>query len=80
VLQATLYPGDRAQRDRVVRGLRETLGNEDFQRLSAEGERLSLDEAVALALGDAETAGLPLPRRPGDEERPDRAARPGSIR
>ena len=66
VLDASLYPGDRGQRDSVLRRLREMLGDEDFERLRAEGARLSLDEAVDLALGEPETAGLPPPRAPGE--------------
>jgi predicted ATPase len=80
VLDATSYPGDRAQRDRVERRLRDALGDEEFERLRAEGERLSLDEAVTLALGEAAATDLPPPRVPGNAGRPDRGTSPAAIR
>jgi hypothetical protein len=43
---------DLPEHDRVLTGLREQLGDNAFERLYAEGARLSLREAVALALSD----------------------------
>ncbi|MGY1602172.1 ATP-binding protein [Geodermatophilus sp. SYSU D00815] len=43
-------PGDRPEHQRVVRTLRAALGDAGFERAAAEGARLSLDEAVELAL------------------------------
>jgi hypothetical protein len=43
---------DLPKHDRVLTGLREQLGDDAFERLYAEGARLSLREAVALALSD----------------------------
>ncbi|MET0767132.1 MAG: BTAD domain-containing putative transcriptional regulator, partial [Aeromicrobium sp.] len=44
------HPGDRPELDRVVVGLRAELGDDRYQQRWADGARLSLDEAVALAL------------------------------
>lgn len=48
-----LAQGDQPEHDRVVAGVRAALGDEAYARLYAEGARLSLDEAVDLALGPA---------------------------
>lgn len=49
-LGAARLPVDRAEHERVVSGLRGTLGDECFERLYAEGAELSLEDAVDLAL------------------------------
>jgi hypothetical protein len=46
-----LAQGDQPEHDCVVAGVRAALGDEAYERLYAEGARLSLDEAVDLALG-----------------------------
>jgi predicted ATPase/DNA-binding XRE family transcriptional regulator len=43
-------PASRPNRERMVKLLREQLGEAEFARLAAEGAKLSLDEAVAFAL------------------------------
>jgi predicted ATPase len=53
------HPCDVPEYDRVVAGLRQELGEDQFDRLRSEGASLSLDDAVALALtepGEAESA------------------------
>jgi hypothetical protein len=45
-----LHLGDRSEQDRVVTGLRAALGDERYEHLHTEGTRLSLAEAVDLAL------------------------------
>jgi predicted ATPase/DNA-binding SARP family transcriptional activator len=62
MLGVTRHPGDRSEHERVVEGLRATLGEAAFARLRAEGAELSLPEAVTLALADPET-GIPPQRR-----------------
>ncbi|WP_155917837.1 AAA family ATPase [Marmoricola sp. URHB0036] len=47
-------PGDTPELDRVSAALRAELGEARLEELLVEGARLSLDEAVALALEDAE--------------------------
>jgi predicted ATPase/DNA-binding SARP family transcriptional activator len=54
-LGAGRAPGDQPEHDQVVRALREALGGETYERATAEGARLSLDEAAELAL----TSSLP---------------------
>jgi hypothetical protein len=44
--------GDWPEYDRVVAGLRAALGDEGYERESAQGARLSLDEAVDLGLSE----------------------------
>ncbi len=46
-------PTDQAWRERTLDGLRERLSEEDLAQASAAGRALTLDEAVALALGEA---------------------------
>ena len=48
-------PGDLPELERVVAALRADLGDSRLEELLAEGARLSLDEAVALALSDSKT-------------------------
>ena len=45
-------PGDTPELERVAAALREELGDERLEELLAEGARISLDEAVELALSD----------------------------
>jgi predicted ATPase/DNA-binding winged helix-turn-helix (wHTH) protein len=52
VLGAPRHPGDVDEHERVVADLRGALGDDELQRLFAEGAELSLDEAVALALDE----------------------------
>ncbi len=52
VMGATRHPGDIPEHARVVEGLHSALGPTEFRRLHAEGARLSLQEAVTLALTD----------------------------
>ena len=47
-------PGDTPELERVAAALRAELGDERLEELLAEGARLSLDEAVELALSDGE--------------------------
>jgi predicted ATPase/DNA-binding SARP family transcriptional activator len=49
-LGAARLPVDRSEHERVVNGLRSTLGEERFDQLYAEGAELPLEDAVALAL------------------------------
>jgi predicted ATPase/DNA-binding winged helix-turn-helix (wHTH) protein len=51
VMGVALPQGDRPEHARVVAGAREALGDQAYERLCAEGARLSLDEAIDLALG-----------------------------
>jgi len=57
VLGSGRHPGDLPEHDRVVAGIRAALGDERYEQLHAEGARMSLDEAVALALDDADILG-----------------------
>jgi hypothetical protein len=50
MLDVERHPCDVPEYDRVVVGLRDALGDQAFDRLLAEGARLSLDDAVDLAL------------------------------
>ena len=50
LLGATRQASDLPEHGRILAGLREQLGDDTFERLYAEGARLSLREAVALAL------------------------------
>jgi hypothetical protein len=50
VLGGHIAQGDAPERDRVVDALRAALGQEELDRLRADGSRLSLEEAVDLAL------------------------------
>jgi hypothetical protein len=50
VLGAHFAAGDIPEHDRVIDDLRATLGQEELDRLRADGSRLSLEEAVDLAL------------------------------
>jgi tetratricopeptide (TPR) repeat protein len=54
VLGVSRHPGDLNEYDRVMHGLRERLGDDEFEQLYAEGARMSLRGAVALALADAD--------------------------
>jgi predicted ATPase/DNA-binding XRE family transcriptional regulator len=45
-----IAPASRRNRERTVAMLREQLGETEFERLAAEGRKMTLDEAVALAL------------------------------
>jgi predicted ATPase/DNA-binding SARP family transcriptional activator len=51
--QAVLAPHEAADREQKLVALRERLGAADFEREWAAGERMSLEEAVALALEEA---------------------------
>ncbi len=42
----------------MVAGIRAALGDELYERLHAEGARMSLDEALALVLEDEDQASL----------------------
>jgi predicted ATPase/DNA-binding SARP family transcriptional activator len=59
VLGSRRHPGDLPEHDRVVAGIRAALGEELYDRLHAEGARMSLDQAFALVLEDEE-ARLPV--------------------
>jgi predicted ATPase/transcriptional regulator with XRE-family HTH domain len=48
-----IAPASRRNRERTVALLHEQLGEAEFTRLAAEGAKMSVDEAVAFALGDA---------------------------
>jgi predicted ATPase/DNA-binding SARP family transcriptional activator len=52
VLGSRRHPGDVPEHERVVTAIRTALGEERYERLHAEGARMSLDEALALALED----------------------------
>lgn len=52
ILGVDRHPGDLPEHDRVLAGLREALGEKRFELHYAEGGRLSLDEAVTVALAD----------------------------
>jgi tetratricopeptide (TPR) repeat protein len=52
VLGSRRHPGDLPEHERVVAGIRAALGDVSYERLHAEGARLSLDEALALVLED----------------------------
>lgn len=54
VMGAARHPGDVPEHAQIVAALGAQLGPEQFQRLQQEGARLTLDEAVALALADPE--------------------------
>jgi predicted ATPase/DNA-binding SARP family transcriptional activator len=58
VLGSRRHPGDLPEHDRVVAGIRAALGEEQYERLHAEGARMSLDEALALVLEDEDEASL----------------------
>jgi tetratricopeptide (TPR) repeat protein len=67
IMGATRHPGDVPEHARDVDGLHSALGPAEFRRLHAEGSRLSLEEAVALALADpdGEIGGRSPARRSG---------------
>jgi predicted ATPase/DNA-binding SARP family transcriptional activator len=50
VLGARRHPGDVPEHDRAVAALTESLGDERFEELRAEGARLTLDEVLARVL------------------------------
>jgi hypothetical protein len=52
VLGSRRHPGDVPEHHRVVAGIRAALGDERYERLYAEGARMSLDEALSLVLKD----------------------------
>jgi hypothetical protein len=54
VLGVALHHGDRSEHERLVADLRGALGADEFDRLTAEGAQLALDEAVELALSTSE--------------------------
>jgi tetratricopeptide (TPR) repeat protein len=54
VMGAARHPGDVPEHAQIVAALEAQLGPEQFRRLQQEGARLTLDEAVALALADPE--------------------------
>jgi predicted ATPase len=60
VLGSRRHPGDLPEYHRVVVALRAALGDERYERLYAEGARMSLEDAVALALDEE------APRRPAE--------------
>lgn len=61
MMGAAAYLDDRA---RVESAVRAELGDTEFARLFALGAELPLERAVELALMDADTPVVPLPRRP----------------
>lgn len=52
VLGARRHPGDIPEHERVVAGIRSTLGDERFDELWARGAAMSLDQTLALVLDD----------------------------
>lgn len=68
------HPCDVPEYERVVAGLQDQLGVDDFTRLRSEGATMSLDDAVALALTDdpapAGSTGTAPDERPGPERTP----------
>jgi hypothetical protein len=52
-LGVPLAPATRSDQDQALRALRAALGEEGFAAAWAEGQALSLEEAVALALQDS---------------------------
>lgn len=66
VLGSRRHPGDLPEYHRVVAGLREALGDERYEQLYAEGARMSLEDAVALALDDAAPRRLAPAALPAD--------------
>jgi predicted ATPase/DNA-binding SARP family transcriptional activator len=54
-----IHPGDLPERERVLAGLKAALGEDELTQLAAEGARLSLREAVALALSEKEMTDEP---------------------
>lgn len=62
MMGAAVYLDDHT---RVERAVRAALGDAEFARLFAQGAELPLDRAVELALMDADTPAVPLPRQPG---------------
>ena len=63
VLAAALHPGDVSEHDRVLDGLRTALGVERLGELLGEGGRLTLDDAVALALAEPDAVTSQASRR-----------------
>jgi predicted ATPase/DNA-binding winged helix-turn-helix (wHTH) protein len=61
VMGAARHLGDLPEHATVVEGLRTTLGPVEFDSWYAAGTRLSLDQAVALALAEPDEAELPHP-------------------
>lgn len=59
VLGSRRHPGDLPEYHRVVAGIHGALGDERYEQLYTEGSRMSLEEAVALALDDADGVGEP---------------------
>jgi predicted ATPase/DNA-binding SARP family transcriptional activator len=53
VLGVNRHPSDLPEYERVVAGICEELGEATYRRLHAEGARLSLDDAVGMALAEA---------------------------
>jgi predicted ATPase/DNA-binding SARP family transcriptional activator len=53
VLGVNRHPSDMSEYERVVAGLCELLGEDDYERFHSDGARLSLDEAVGVALAGA---------------------------
>jgi tetratricopeptide (TPR) repeat protein len=51
-LNAGRYPADVNEDERVIAGLIEHLGEDEYERLVAEGRTLTLDQAISLALGE----------------------------
>nr|PZN54203.1 MAG: hypothetical protein DIU68_10980 [Chloroflexota bacterium] len=54
-LRSHWHPAEVASYDRIVARLRETLGDDEFAHAWAEGRAMTLDEAIAEALGNATT-------------------------
>src|SRR5215207_2862762 len=63
VLGAALHPGDVSEHDRVLDGLRTALGVERLGELLGDGGRLTLDDAVALALAEPDAVTSQASRR-----------------
>lgn len=55
VLGSRRHPGDLPEHHRVVAGIRAALGDEQYERLHAEGARMSLDQALDLVLDEEES-------------------------
>jgi len=54
-LRCHWHTAEVASYDRIVARLRETLGDDEFAHAWAEGRAMTLDEAIAEALGNATT-------------------------
>jgi predicted ATPase/DNA-binding SARP family transcriptional activator len=55
VLGSRRHPGDLPEHHRVVAAIRAGIGDERYERLHAQGGRMSLDQALALVLDDEDS-------------------------